>query len=106
MAKFYVESGDIKRIEVAKDAFSAMVLAVQKISKKSDDISLSSFFIANERGFGFTPCKFCKISEDCEIEDLNKCPHLAEHDQCIASTRKVLESAGLLGDFSETDNQT
>ena len=51
MAKFYVESGDIKTVISAKNEFSACMKCLDIEGKKFRNVKLESNFFVSEKGF-------------------------------------------------------
>jgi len=51
MAKFYVESGDIKTVISANDEFNACIKCLDIEGKKFRNVKLESNFFVSEKGF-------------------------------------------------------
>ena len=68
MAKWYVSSGTMKRIQIADEPKDAICLALQREFEEQDEMQLGIFIRAGERGFEETQDDDWFIATDVALE--------------------------------------
>ena len=99
MPKFYVESGDLRRVQDANNPTEAVIAALTRETEEREDLSLGVLVGVNEVGFGYNPCADCEEETPEEIQETgfcDDCPHKSAVDECfIFETGTAIKMAGL-----------
>lgn len=111
MPKFYVSSGNMKRIEIAETALEAAMIVLLKEVEIRDDLELGTIVESNQLGWNYQgPCAHCELYDEEEIcdKDLTKdCPYVHEHEDVMyIMTADLLEMTKLQDKFAKEPDET
>jgi hypothetical protein len=105
MPKYYVYSGNLEKIQQAKDEITAIISVLREVvEKEKENVVLAELIAVNEVGFDFNPCKDCEHSVYCSCHSKRhkNCEYKQSLDnQVWWATETALKEAGLDGIFEK-----
>jgi len=102
MPKYYVQSGEMSRVQDADSPQEAAVKALRRETKEKEDLSLAIIVGVNEMGFDFNPCADCEFDPELEATDphCQTCEYREALDNMfLVETGTLIGMAGLSSQF-------